>query len=197
MDAKTGLFYVFAALLLFAAFRVITARNPVHAALYLVLAFFQAAAIWILLKAEFLAITLVLVYVGAVMVLFLFVVMMLDINLDGARQGFWKHFPLAGTVTLGHFLSLGAMLFALSVIGIFLNRKNLIILLMAIELMLLAVNMNFVAFSYYLNDMAGQIFVFFILTVAAAESAIGLAILVLLFRNKSSINVDELNTLKG
>ena len=98
MDAKTGLFYVFAALLLLAAFKVITARNPVHAALYLVLAFFQAAAIWILLKAEFLAIALVLVYVGAVMVLFLFVVMMLDINLDGARQGFWKHFPLAGTV---------------------------------------------------------------------------------------------------
>ncbi len=98
MDAKTGLFYVFAAILLFAAFRVITARNPVHAALFLVLAFFQAAAIWILLKAEFLAITLVLVYVGAVMVLFLFVVMMLDINLDSARKGFWKHFPLAGTV---------------------------------------------------------------------------------------------------
>ena len=100
-------------------------------------------------------------------------------------------------LTLGHFLSLGAILFALSVIGIFLNRKNLIILLMAIELMLLAVNMNFVAFSYYLGDMHGQIFVFFILTVAAAESAIGLAILVQLFRNKSSINVDELNTLKG
>ena len=98
MDAKTGLFYVFAALMLFAAFKVITARNPVHAALYLVLAFFQAAAIWLLLKAEFLAITLVLVYVGAVMVLFLFVVMMLDINIDSMRQGFWKHFPLAGTV---------------------------------------------------------------------------------------------------
>ncbi|MFZ2294740.1 MAG: NADH-quinone oxidoreductase subunit J [Polaromonas sp.] len=98
MDAKTGLFYVFAAVLLFAAFRVITARNPVHAALFLVLAFFQAAAIWILLKAEFLAITLVLVYVGAVMVLFLFVVMMLDVNLDSARKGFWKHFPLAGSV---------------------------------------------------------------------------------------------------
>jgi NADH-quinone oxidoreductase subunit J len=98
MDAKTGLFYVFAAILLFAAFRVITARNPVHAALFLVLAFFQAAAIWILLKAEFLAITLVLVYVGAVMVLFLFVVMMLDINLDSVRKGFWRHFPLAGTV---------------------------------------------------------------------------------------------------
>ncbi|MEO7953408.1 MAG: NADH-quinone oxidoreductase subunit J [Polaromonas sp.] len=98
MDAKTGLFYVFAAVLLFAAFRVITARNPVHAALFLVLAFFQAAAVWVLLKAEFLAITLVLVYVGAVMVLFLFVVMMLDINLDSVRKGFWKHFPLAGTV---------------------------------------------------------------------------------------------------
>ncbi len=96
MDAKTGLFYVFAAILLFSAFRVITARNPVHAALFLVLAFFQAAAVWILLKAEFLAITLVLVYVGAVMVLFLFVVMMLDINLDSVRKGFWKHFPLAG-----------------------------------------------------------------------------------------------------
>jgi NADH-quinone oxidoreductase subunit K len=100
-------------------------------------------------------------------------------------------------VTLGHYLTLGAILFALSVVGIFLNRKNLIVLLMAIELMLLAVNMNFVAFSHYLGDMQGQIFVFFILTVAAAESAIGLAILVLLFRNKSSINVDELNELKG
>ena len=98
MDARTGLFYVFALVLLFAAFKVITARNPVHAALYLVLAFFQAAAVWILLKAEFLAITLVLVYVGAVMVLFLFVVMMLDVNMDGLRKNFWKHFPLAATV---------------------------------------------------------------------------------------------------
>jgi NADH-quinone oxidoreductase subunit J len=98
MDVKTGLFYLFSAVLLFAAFRVITARNPVYAALYLVLAFFQAAAVWLLLRAEFLAITLVLVYVGAVMVLFLFVVMMLDINLDSLRQGFWKHFPLAAGV---------------------------------------------------------------------------------------------------
>ncbi|WP_291010461.1 NADH-quinone oxidoreductase subunit NuoK [Hydrogenophaga sp.] len=101
------------------------------------------------------------------------------------------------TLTLGHFLSVSAILFALSVIGIFLNRKNLIVLLMAIELMLLAVNMNFVAFSYFLGDMHGQVFVFFILTVAAAESAIGLAILVLLFRNRASISVEELNTLKG
>ncbi|WP_296495350.1 NADH-quinone oxidoreductase subunit NuoK [Rhodoferax sp.] len=101
------------------------------------------------------------------------------------------------TLTLGHFLSLGAILFALAVIGIFLNRKNLIVLLMSIELMLLAVNTNFVAFSHYLGDLNGQIFVFFILTVAAAEAAIGLAILVLLFRLKSNINVDELDSLKG
>jgi len=98
MDVKTGLFYLFSAVLLFAAFRVITARNPVYAALYLVLAFFQASAIWLLLRAEFLAISLVLVYVGAVMVLFLFVVMMLDINVDGLREGFWRHFPLAAGV---------------------------------------------------------------------------------------------------
>lgn len=102
-----------------------------------------------------------------------------------------------GTLGVGHFLSVGAILFALSVVGIFLNRKNLIVLLMAIELMLLAVNLNFVAFAHYLGDLHGQIFVFFILTVAAAESAIGLAILVLLFRNKSSIDVEALNTLKG
>ena len=101
------------------------------------------------------------------------------------------------TLTLGHFLSLGAMLFALAVIGIFLNRKNLIVLLMAIELMLLAVNMNFVAFSHYLGDMHGQVFVFFILTVAAAESAIGLAILVTLFRNRRTIDVADIDSLKG
>jgi NADH-quinone oxidoreductase subunit K len=100
-------------------------------------------------------------------------------------------------LSLSHFLILGALLFAISVVGIFLNRKNVIILLMAIELMLLAVNMNFIAFSHYLNDISGQVFVFFILTVAAAESAIGLAILVVLFRNLSTINVDDLNALKG
>ena len=101
------------------------------------------------------------------------------------------------TVGLSHYLVLGAILFAISVVGIFLNRRNIIVLLMAIELMLLAVNLNFIAFSHYLGDIAGQVFVFFILTVAAAESAIGLAILVLLFRNKNNINVDELNELKG
>lgn len=110
MDIKTSLFYVFALILLFAAFRVITARNPVHAALYLVLAFFQAAAIWILLKAEFLAITLVLVYVGAVMVLFLFVIMMMDINMDEVRQGFWKHFPLAAGIGAVIALEMGFVL---------------------------------------------------------------------------------------
>jgi NADH-quinone oxidoreductase subunit K len=101
------------------------------------------------------------------------------------------------TPALSHFLVLGAILFAISVVGIFLNRRNLIVLLMAIELMLLAVNLNFIAFSYFLGDIAGQVFVFFILTVAAAESAIGLAILVVLFRNINSIDVEDLDLLKG
>ena len=110
MDIKTGFFYVFAAILLVAAFKVITSRSAVHAALYLVLAFFQAAAVWVLLKAEFLAITLVLVYVGAVMVLFLFVVMMLDVNVDAVRKGFWKHFPLAGGIGVLIALEMAAVL---------------------------------------------------------------------------------------
>jgi len=100
-------------------------------------------------------------------------------------------------ISLSHYLVLGAILFSIGIVGIFLNRKNVIIILMSIELMLLAVNMNFVAFSHYLQDISGQIFVFFILTVAAAESAIGLAILVVLFRNQRTINVDDLDKLKG
>lgn len=100
-------------------------------------------------------------------------------------------------LTLAHFLTLGAILFSLSVAGIFINRKNIIILLMCIELMLLAVNFNFIAFSHYLGNLDGQIFVFFILTVAAAEAGIGLAILVVLFRNRQTINVAELDDLKG
>jgi NADH-quinone oxidoreductase subunit K len=101
------------------------------------------------------------------------------------------------SIGLNHYLVLGSVLFALSVLGIFLNRKNIIVLLMAIELMLLAVNLNFIAFSHYLHDTAGQIMVFFILTVAAAESAIGLAILVVLFRSRRTINVNDLDSLKG
>jgi len=101
------------------------------------------------------------------------------------------------TLSLNHYLVLGAVLFAISVVGIFLNRRNIIVLLMAIELMLLAVNLNFVAFSHYLGDLSGQVFVFFILTVAAAESAIGLAILVVLFRNLNTIDVEDLDSLKG
>ena len=99
--------------------------------------------------------------------------------------------------SLSHYLVLGAILLALSVVGIFLNRKNLVVILMAIELLLLAVNTNFIAFSHYLDDLAGQVFVFFILTVAAAESAIGLAILIVLFRNRRSINVQDLDQLRG
>jgi NADH-quinone oxidoreductase subunit K len=101
------------------------------------------------------------------------------------------------TLSLNHYLVLGAILFAISVVGIFLNRRNIIVLLMAIELMLLAVNINFIAFSHYLGNLSGQVFVFFILTVAAAESAIGLAILVVLFRNLSTIDVEDLDSLKG
>ena len=104
---------------------------------------------------------------------------------------------MLGSLSLAHYLVLGAILFAISVVGIFLNRRNLIVILMAIELMLLAVNLNFIAFSHDLQSMDGQVFVFFILTVAAAESAIGLAILVVLLRNLSTINVDELDHLKG
>lgn len=100
-------------------------------------------------------------------------------------------------ISLSEYLLLGGLLFSIAVAGVFLNRKNVIILLMCIELMLLAVNMNFVAFSYFLQDSAGQVFVFFILTVAAAEAAIGLAILVVLFRNRRTINVEDLDTLKG
>lgn len=100
-------------------------------------------------------------------------------------------------IPLNYYLILGAILFSISMVGIFLNRKNLVILLMAIELNLLAVNMNFIAFSHYLGDSAGQVFVFFILTVAAAEAAIGLAILIVVFRNRQTINVEDLNILKG
>ena len=110
MNTTTALFYAFSAVLLFAAFRVITSRTPVYAALYLVLAFFSASCVWVLLSAEFLAISLVLVYVGAVMVLFLFVVMMLDINVDGLRKDFWKHFPLAGLVGVIIALEMSAVL---------------------------------------------------------------------------------------
>ncbi len=298
----TILFFVFAAVLIGAALGVILSRNPVYSALLLVLCFFNSAVIWLLLDAEFLGIVLVLVYVGAVMVLFLFVVMMLDLNIEEFRKGLANYWPLAVAVagfvvfaminvivvkhlggmdlktapvlaanysntralghravhalrlpragrrgrsvggerrrhrahaapahgrqasghrssgrrqsegpgpnrqnglrektmiTLTHVLTLSGLLFAIGVAGIFLNRKNIIVLLMCIELMLLAVNFNFVAFSRYLGDISGQIFVFFILTVAAAEAAIGLAILVVLFRERRSINVEDLDTLQG
>jgi NADH-quinone oxidoreductase subunit J len=110
MSVTTGLFYVFSVILLYSAFRVITARNPVHAVLYLVLTFFQASMIWMLLKAEFLSLSLILVYVGAVMVLFLFVVMMLDVNHERLREGFWKHFPLAAIVGVVIILEMSAVL---------------------------------------------------------------------------------------
>ena len=236
------LFYFISTVLLASALGVISVKNSVHAALLLVLTFFTAAQLWILLHAEFLGIALILVYVGAVMVLFLFVVMMLDVNTEPLREGFARYLPaglLVAAVMAAQMIAvLGArhfgydrfaqpadhpagysntqeiasllftrylvaveiaalVLTVAAVAGIFINRKNVIILLMSIELMLLAVNTNFVAFSRFLGETSGQVFVFFILTVAAAEAAIGLAILVVLFRSRRTINVDELDSLKG
>ena len=295
-------FLGYAAVLIGAALGVIVSRNPVHSVMFLVLSFFTSAVLWLLLEAEFLAMTLVLVYVGAVMVLFLFVVMMLDIDATTIRSHFMRYAPLGILVaviavaelwsvvwlrgqglpvlakpapapadysntkalgevlytehvyafelasfilllaiiaaivltmrrrpglkvqdiakqvavrrderlrivknedrdglmlTLTHYLMLSGVLFSISVAGIFINRKNMILLLMCIELLLLAVNFNFIAFSHFLGNLDGQIFVFFILTVAAAEAAIGLAILVVLFRTRASINVEEMDSMKG
>ena len=287
----------------------VSARNPVHSVLFLILAFFSAAGLFVLLGAEFLAMLLVVVYVGAVAVLFLFVVMMLDVDFAALRQGFARYMPLGGlvagvladrddrglhrggdagrgpandtptgvgagadvtnaeaigrvlytdyvyffqaagmvllvamigaivltlrhkpgvrrqviadqvartpadrhahrpdqarrgdrrmTIGLAHYLAVAAILFTIGVFGIFVNRKNIIVILMSIELILLAVNINLVAFSVYLHDVVGQIFAMFVLTVAAAEAAVGLAILVTFFRNRGDIAVDDASMMKG
>ena len=277
-------FYVFAAVLLASAVMVVTARNPVHSVLFLILAFFNAAGLFVLLGAEFIGMILIVVYVGAVAVLFLFGVMMLDVDFAELKRGSLQYLPfgaliglilvaelvMAGSVwavkpamgvlahatpagvtnteALGRILytdyvyyfqiaglvlltaMIGAIvltlrsrpgvrrqvisvqnartaamavdmhdlkLFTIGVLGIFLNRKNIIIILMSVELILLAVNINFVAFSAYLGDLVGQVFALFILTVAAAEAAIGLAILVVYFRNRGTIAVEDVNQMKG
>src|SRR5439155_1030212 len=207
---ESAVFYAFAAVLLVSGTLVITSRNPVHSALFLVLAFFTAAGTWLLLRAEFLAIALVVVYVGAVMVLFLFVVMMLDINIERLREGFWRNLPLA--VVVGGILVL-EMIFILAnrVWGVgevrqlpanYSNTRELGRILYtdyayAFEIAAVILLVAIIAFSHFLGDVAGQVFVFFILTVAAAESAIGLAILVVLFRNLNTIDVEDLDSLKG
>ena len=299
-------FYLFAGVCVASAFMVIAAKNPVHSVLFLILAFVNAAGLFVLMGAEFLAMILIVVYVGAVAVLFLFVVMMLDVDFAELRQGFLQYLPVgvlvgvvflaelllvvgawvigpgvpqaisspiptdhhqhrgarpralhairlllpgrrpgaagrhdrrhradaapqaerqapehlrAGrarprkprwkssrssrgrgsdmTIGLGHYLSVAAILFTLGIFGIFLNRKNVIVILMSIELILLAVNINFVAFSTLLGDIVGQVFALLVLTVAAAEAAIGLAILVVYFRNRGSIAVEDINLMKG
>jgi NADH:ubiquinone oxidoreductase subunit 6 (subunit J)/NADH:ubiquinone oxidoreductase subunit K len=294
-------FYLFAGIMVASAVMVISARNPVHSVLFLILAFFNAAGLFVLMGAEFLAMILVIVYVGAVAVLFLFVVMMLDIDFAQLRQGFLKYAPIGAmvglvllaelvlvggawifpgladprsrqdhqhacarpralyrlhlclpgvradpagrddrrhradsararrrsppedlgpagahartggaggqgaaaaggmTMTIGleHYLTVAAILFTLGIFGIFLNRKNVIVILMSVELMLLAVNINLVAFSTHLGDLVGQVFALMVLTVAAAEAAIGLAILVVYFRNRGSIAVEDINLMKG
>ena len=284
---------------------VIAARNPVHSVLFLILAFVNAAGLFVLMGAEFLAMILIVVYVGAVAVLFLFVVMMLDVDFAELRHGLLNYLPIgalvgavllaellfvvgglgdrarrpktvtapiagdvsntqalgarplyplrlllrggrrdpagrhdrrhrddaaaqarrpaaagrraagahpgqrhrggqgqvgagpAMTIGLGHYLSVAAILFTLGIFGIFLNRKNIIIILMSVELILLAVNINLVAFSAFLGDIVGQVYALIVLTVAAAEAAIGLAILVAYFRNRGSIAVEDVNLMKG
>ena len=300
-------FYLFAGIVVLSGVMVILAKNPVHSVLWLILAFFNAAGLFVLLGAEFLAMILVIVYVGAVAVLFLFVVMMLDIDFASLRAGFARYLPFGLTIAallfaelllvlgasnfgpivpsaahapviagsgmtntqalgsliytryvyifqaagmvlltamigaivlthrsrpgtkrqnigqqvarqagrgdaqgargqrrrcramigLGHYLTVGAILFVLGVLGIFMNRKNVIVILMSIELILLSVNINFVAFSAFAHDLVGQVFAMFVLTVAAGEAAIGLAILVLYFRNRGTIAVDDINMMKG
>ena len=299
-------FYLFAGVCIASALMVIAANNPVHSVLFLILAFVNAAGLFMLLGAEFLAMILIVVYVGAVAVLFLFVVMMLDVDFAELRQGFLQYLPIGAlvgvvflaelllvvgawaiapgvaasdrgadpavdshqhrgararalhalrlllpgrrpdpagrhdrrhradaapqaerqapehlragrahpgdrdrgrqgqvgagavmTIGLGHYLTVAAILFTLGIFGIFLNRKNVIVILMSIELILLAVNINFVAFSTFLGDLVGQVFALLVLTVAAAEAAIGLAILVVYFRNRGSIAVEDINLMKG
>ncbi len=300
-------FYLFAGVCIASAFMVIAAKNPVHSVLFLILAFVNAAGLFVLLGAEFLAMILIVVYVGAVAVLFLFVVMMLDVDFAELRQGFLNYLPVGAfvgivvllelllvvgtwviapgvpkaitapippletvtntealglvlytryvyyfqaagiillvamvgaivltlrhkervkrqdmaaqvrrtkaeamevvkvrpgqgllmTIGLGHYLSVAAILFTLGIFGIFINRKNVIVILMSIELILLAVNINLVSFSSFLGDLVGQVFALLVLTVAAAEAAIGLAILVVFYRNSGSIAVEDINLMKG
>ena len=304
MSAAAAFFYLFAGVTIASGFMVIASRNPVASVLFLILAFVNAAGLFVMMGAEFLAMILVVVYVGAVAVLFLFVVMMLDVDFAQLRQGFQQYLPigaligavflielllvvgswtidpglvqaplgpvasaeavtntqalgrvlytdyvfffqLAGRASsartspcrtraprpwrwkparcrrarawksdgrrtsngrdrephpmigLSHYLTVAAILFTLGVLGIFVNRKNVIVILMSVELILLAVNINLVAFSTHLNDITGQVFALFVLTVAAAEAAIGLAILVVFFRNRGSIAVEDVNMMKG
>ena len=298
-------FYLFSAVTIASAIMVVGARNPVHSVLFLILAFFNSAGLFVLLGAEFLAMILVVVYVGAVAVLFLFVVMMLDVDFVELRQGFLNYLPvgalvgvvllaellvvlggwafaphtathvvlpISGTMTqhrrarpralhplhlllpggghgaagrhgrrhrahappqaqrqapvdrrpgcahaghghrgaqgragegdlmtigLSHYLTVAAILFTIGIFGIFINRKNVIVILMSVELLLLAVNINLVAFSAFLGDLVGQVYALLVLTVAAAEASIGLAILVAYYRNRGSIAVEDVNMMKG
>ena len=307
MILTTIAFYLFATILIASALMVIASKNPVHSVLFLILAFFNGAGLFVLLGAEFLAMILVVVYVGAVAVLFLFVVMMLDVDFAELKKGTLQYLPLGSlyrihsgagvglgwvdlgvracckercgqrharqciqhrgagrdhlhaiclllrdrgacaagrddrrhradlapapgrapsvdqpperarsgswpcawsisnrgqgawmaTSASGNYLVLAAILFTIGVLGIFLNRKNVIVILMSIELILLSVNINFVAFSSFLGDLVGQVFALFVLTVAAAEAAIGLAILVVYYRNRGSIAVEDVDLMKG
>src|SRR5260370_1376393 len=199
-------FYLFAGICVASAVMVIVSRNPVHSVLFLILAFVNASGLFVLMGAEFLGMVLIFVYVGAVATLFLFVIMMLDVDFTELRSGFLEYLPI-GLVIGGIFLAqlrlvgggwgINAGVAKSSTAPIPTNGKNIIIIMMSIELILLAVNINLVAFSTFLGDIVGQVFALLVLTVAAAETAIGLAVLVVYFRNRGSIAVEDVNLMKG
>jgi NADH-quinone oxidoreductase subunit J len=190
-------FYLFAGVCVASAFMVIAARNPVHSVLFLILAFVNAAALFVMAGAEFLAMILIVVYVGAASVLFLFVVMMLEVDFVELRQGFLTYRPFAavlGFVFLVELISVGVVwIISPTTPGALASP----IATKSIELILHAVNINFVVFSAFLGDLVGQVFALVVLTVAAAEAAIGLAILVVFFCNRGSIAVEDSNLMKG
>ncbi len=250
MIAHAIFFYVFSVIAVVSAIMVTVSKNTVHSVFFLILDFISISCLFIMIGAEFLGMIMLIVYVGAVAVLFLFVVMMLNVaqqknqwfvSKDSSRHipigllisviiffeliiviGGWKYKPdlfnstksslengVSNTHSLGqvlytdyiHVFQISGMILLIAMIGaivrIFLNRKNIIVILMSIELILLAVNINLVSFSIYLGDLSGQVFTLFILTVAAAEAAIGLAIIVVYFRNSGTIRVEEIDKLKG
>src|SRR5712691_11601750 len=194
-------FYLFAGICVASAVMVIVSRNPVHSVLFLILAFVNASGLFVLMGAEFLGMVLIFVYVGAVATLFLFVIMMLDVDFTELRSGFLEYLPIGlviGAIFLAELLLIGGGWVinagvAKSITAAIPNNVSL----MSIELILLAVNINLVAFSTFLGDIVGQVFALLVLTVAAAETAIGLAVLVVYYRNRGSIAVEDVNLMKG
>src|SRR5438128_1983422 len=194
-------FYLFAGVCIVSAFMVIAAKNPVHSVLYLIFAFVNASGLFVMMGAEFLAMILVVVYVGAVAVLFLFVVMMLDVDFAELRQGFLQYLPigaLVGIILLAELLLVvGGWVIAPEVSQPITSPIPPIASIMSLGLILLALNLDLLACSSFLGHLVGQVVALLVLTVAAAEAAIGLAILVVYFLNRGSIAVEDINLVRG